>query len=189
MKSRRAGSPHGASARTKVRGSRHGPCSPPIRDTKTSRMQRTSTTVAMTGSGRMLNRATLAVGEVTAGPAVTSTDTLGGEATTIKEEPSIAAFARPEAPPLRDASGTQTVAARQIPTSVRERLAESVWSVGTVPTIAPIIPRNGPEAREGSTTAHSGVHPVCSGENAPGDVILCAAKNLLTCQDASLRSA
>lgn len=54
----------------------YGPYSPPIRETVTWCRKQTSTTDATSGSAKVLNDATLAAGEVTSGPAVTSA-TLG----------------------------------------------------------------------------------------------------------------
>jgi len=134
-------------ARPRSRCVRQGPYSPPIRDTRTSRTQRTSTTVAMTGSGRMLKRATLAVGEVTSGPAVKSTDTVDGDVSTTNEAPWTVAFARRAASLDGVARGTQTVAARQSLASVRARPLDSTSLVGWLCTIGPIIPTGGQEAR------------------------------------------
>ncbi len=78
----------------------------------------------------MLNRATLAVGEVTSGPAVTSTGAFDSDDKTIKDASSIAALARRVVSLVRLTNGTQTVMARQTLARVRARAQESASSFG-----------------------------------------------------------
>src|SRR3990172_4446463 len=106
------------------------------------------TTVAMIDNGSMLKRATLAVGEVTSRPAVTSAGAVDGEVRTTKDASSNVAFARRVASSVRAISGAQIVAARHSLASVRVRPKELAASLVSVMAIDPIITSCRQEARK-----------------------------------------